>query len=66
MMDGNMPRIRAMFMKVLRPRKRRRDMQKDTDSTKNSEMMHTKIAMTSVFMNMRGKFITSVSVNNCT
>ena len=41
-------------------------MQKDTDSTKNSEMMHTKMAMTSVLRNMRGKFITSVSVNSCT
>ena len=62
--DGNMPKIKAIFIKVLRPRKRKRDMQKDTASTKNIEIKQVKIAIINVFINMRGKFITLVSVNN--
>ncbi len=38
-------------------------MQYATESTKNTEMMHTKTAMMNVFMNMRGKLSTLVSVN---
>ena len=63
MMPGNMPRISTKFMNERRPRKRMRLMQYATESTKNTEMMHTKTAMMNVFMNMRGKLSTFVSVN---
>ena len=53
MMPGNMPRISTKFMNERRPRKRMRLMQYATESTKNTEMMHTKTAMMNVFMNMR-------------
>jgi len=49
-----------------RVRNRSRLITKPTQSTKNSWMAHTKIAITSVRMNIRGKSITEVSVNSFT
>ena len=45
---------------------RSRERQNDTSSTKLTEITQVKTAIMNVFMNMRGKFSTSVSVNNCT
>ena len=53
-------------MNVLRKRKRRRDMQNATHSTKNTLIRHTTMAMISVCRNMRGKSSTCLSVNSCT
>ena len=64
MMPGNMPSTSTMFMNDLRKRKRMRLMQNATHSTKNTLIRHTTMEITSVCINMRGKFRMWVSVNN--
>ena len=53
-----------MFMYGLRSLKRRRLRQNEADSTKKLDRRQEQTAMISVFMNMRGKLSSVVSVNS--
>ena len=66
MNPGNRPRIIAMFIYGLRNLKRIRLSEYDTDSTNDVLMQQLQMAMISVFLNIRGKFRTFLSVRSFT
>ena len=63
MNPGNIPRIRATFIKGLRSLKRSLDIVYDTDKTKKVEIIQVAIETTSVFVNQRVKLNVVLSVS---